>query len=1549
MMLTIHGLPPNIKYHELKLIIKRECGINDFILGTLAADSDGTKKARIGIIDEQEGNVLTKYLDGYRLSGHVIRIVPIEKSTNEIHQSTFNNSGHQWRSNQQGQNFGKPLDTFNQNQIQVWSEQSNQPWVANQSVLPQQAPTLSNYEHVQPTPGVQQYFYQQQGSLPQNKIFVQQDKFPQARNVQQHGFGSSNKNLSSNFITPQRENNPRSIAFPNSDMGQHASGRPVQTGTFIKQSYGNSEKPPILKDPFQKSYDAGSQSGQPHQGQGYNQQWVPQNQQPKTEPFSKTSPSQFGKSSYNNKLIQPDKRKGILPHPEKDPEYQYDKGGRRFSPQRVERAPGIRSSPSGHRILPSGRRISPREMTPPRRTSPSYRRVSPNDRRNISPLGRRNSPPRRRISPNERRHSPDRGISSARRRLSPTGRRVSPHGRVISPVGRRVSPDRRSPNRRISPSSRVSPVRPVLQGNRHLGQRLSPKRMSPLKQSLGRKMSPGRRSPNRGHSPRAYARYSPSQTEKQMDTVRQGSQKDVRPAFVQISQAQNQPVYSGGYSPNSSSNYKYSSTSRQSDHRPLWRDGNKVYTPPKKLDDDVRDARDARDTPRIQKLDMPRQDYPKALLSHPETKVHSQRRMSRSPNPRDRSPVRDNYSRHSPSLTSPRRSWALEKRRNADYHDIPSPPLWPERQENAFAKHNQTHDGSKIRTSRWGKPYEAEPEEAVPRKEEYDNRDRENRKYNVSPNRSHWGPLQRSSLPFNDPTDRDSPPLQSRTGDRYTQKLKDSKFSPRDDYNAHHRKQFQGAHEREARFDRHDHKDAASKQELNDDYRSQINERKENLYVGDENLNRELEDVFKRVAKYTTKTNEYLTRKSEKRSYPSVDYRRMEQEDEEVYAFDKRNSRDDGPGPSSHGYYDESMSRYKRNLGIRNFDLNPNIQYKRDKAVDEITGKILIKFASDLKGKVRDDVEERLKFTVENMIFEMYGEKDVSFIEIVIKFADKYSLKDMEKIFDNVMSEFPTEIRRSKRYAPDDEPHVASKIARSSPTADLKKDVTHLPVQSNRLKGPMLNLRNEAPVRKFVPVKRVIPMNREEHVRKFGPVTRDGSVKTFDPVNRGMSVKTFVPTKRNFPFKKHGSVGGGVSVKSLASTGGGIVKRIAPSVNRELFKKIDPINKAVAVKKRVPVNEQTTKSIEVKTTDPAKNAVKTTVPVKEVCPPPGASNTAVKAGPATVVKEQSKEDRKDVPSTEDRLKLTPQKTGVIQSKVEKKVLQEARQAPTTEENKPIVDKMKNEAGDASKKLPGSNKSEKPAIVPDSLFVKIYFTKRPAAGSLTEFIKKYNLQTFKRVDQGADVFAAQLCNKNDFDRICNAKEIYCGEVKVTVKPCYKFSLQPQQKTTLSKNSEGQPPMKANCVEDNKEKPIKETSQHEKPKENQIEKTNQATRLPSTVETGTPKNTQIVKNIITDTKTKSEPKMGIPKLSTEKNETFESEDTAPNTSQRSKTSNVLESKITEDRSADVQMETKPKLNKKLGDLITSHDTVEEDDVTDSYDILSLISDGIVLDEC
>lgn len=64
----------------MKSIIKEECKITEFILGVLTLDEDGTKKVRIGVADDKEGNILMKCLDGYRISGHVIRIVPLGKA-----------------------------------------------------------------------------------------------------------------------------------------------------------------------------------------------------------------------------------------------------------------------------------------------------------------------------------------------------------------------------------------------------------------------------------------------------------------------------------------------------------------------------------------------------------------------------------------------------------------------------------------------------------------------------------------------------------------------------------------------------------------------------------------------------------------------------------------------------------------------------------------------------------------------------------------------------------------------------------------------------------------------------------------------------------------------------------------------------------------------------------------------------------------------------------------------------------------------------------------------------------------------------------------------------------------------------------------------------------------------------------------------------------------------------------------------------------------------------------------------------------------------------
>lgn len=73
------------KYHDLKILIKQQCNISDFILDSLVSDTDGTKKVRVGLADDSEGSHLIKCLDGYRMSGNILRLVPVGKSSVSIH------------------------------------------------------------------------------------------------------------------------------------------------------------------------------------------------------------------------------------------------------------------------------------------------------------------------------------------------------------------------------------------------------------------------------------------------------------------------------------------------------------------------------------------------------------------------------------------------------------------------------------------------------------------------------------------------------------------------------------------------------------------------------------------------------------------------------------------------------------------------------------------------------------------------------------------------------------------------------------------------------------------------------------------------------------------------------------------------------------------------------------------------------------------------------------------------------------------------------------------------------------------------------------------------------------------------------------------------------------------------------------------------------------------------------------------------------------------------------------------------------------------------
>ncbi|CAG5059828.1 unnamed protein product [Parnassius apollo] len=1104
MMLTIHGLPPNTKFQDLKNIIKQECKITDFILSPLNVDPDGTKRVRIGLADDKEGNLLMKYLDRYRLSGYVLRVVPVGKQTiDNPQQNTFHDGSHQWTGNQQR------LDPV-QNRPMAWSDgHGNQQWIPNQQAAPLQMQAHSSFGYVQPASGVQQQYFHQQGTHTQNKVFGQQERFPQVRGMQQQVYGSpkdqSTRNTTSNLITPQRVSQGRPHVLTNVEIiDQHAVRQSAQGSRF--QGYNPPDKPvTILKDNFQGPTQ--HNVGQPnlnvnYQGQGYGQQWSAQGQPQKVEPFPKHSPSYFDKSGQHEKL-----------------QVFHDQGGRRFSPQRDQMtpvvgrrvSPGRRVTPPGHRILPHGRAISPpqrrispsgRKMSPSgRRISPSWRKISPSGRRisppgrrisptgrRMSPSGRRMSPPGHRISPSGQRMSPSgRRMSPSGRRMSPSGRRMSPSGRRMSPSGRRISPHERRispPVRKMSPSERriTSPGRKIPQGERHGGHRLSPRRMSPSNQPITRKISPGRRSPNRGHSPRGYDRYSPSRIEKQMGNIRPGPDKTVRPAYEPVSQAQSQPMYPGGYPPNARENVQYPvSGPRQGDQRPTWQDREKPYTSSGKPDGDRRDVT------RVQKFDGPR-EYPRGLMNLPETKISSPSRMSRSPTRRDRSPIRDRYRRHSPSPRSPRRSWALEKRRSPENHEAPPPPSWPipERQEPPYVKPSHPNEKRTGNIAVWDKPYETKVNPPFPRKEEHLVHEREDRRYFTSPSRSRWDLPQTSAAPDLKGPHREPSPRQFRHGDRYPQSQREPKFSSRDEYESQHQNEFQkqGFHERDHHVDRRDSRDIIKQdidslrhktdvQHRRDDYRQRFDESKSGLPIGPD-LNREIEDVFKRAAELTKKTEEYQRKRSEK-STKDRNRHVMESKDSRITDHHRTSS------PSSRDLYATTETLYNRNQGHphgpRNFDLSAKIQYKRDKAVDEITGKMMHKFAPDIKGKIRDEVEELVKLSIENMVFEMFGDKDVSFIEIVIKFEDRYRTKDLEQIFDNVLSGFPAEIRRMKRSAPD-ESHIPAKKQRRSRSPNMKRDMIEPPVES-RLSDWNLNFGNMIPAPTLIqqmPVMAPVPM-----------------------------------------------------------------------------------------------------------------------------------------------------------------------------------------------------------------------------------------------------------------------------------------------------------------------------------------------------------------------------------------------------------------------------------------------------------------------------------------
>ncbi|KAI5638274.1 hypothetical protein NE865_09089 [Phthorimaea operculella] len=707
--------------------------------------------------------------------------------------------------------------------------------------------------------------------------------------------------------------------------------------------------------------------------------------------------------------------------PRRDIPDSHGKPGPRFSPRRdipdSHGKPGPRFSP--RRDIPDphikpGPRFSPRRDVPdkpgprfsPRRDVPDLHRRMPSPGRRLPSPGRRMPSPGRRIpSPGRRMPSPGRRMPSPGRRISPGRRMPSPGRRMLSPGRRMPSPGRRMPSpghRMPSPGRRISPGRRMPSPGKVRGRPITP----PHK----RHDSPGRYSPRR----------SAPLTEKFGPDGR--PHKDVRPAYDPPAPAPNQAMYSGGYRPSIHENVQYPILgARPMEARPsAWQD--KAFPPGGKKEDDRR-------MPKFE----PRIDA--------ELKGRSPPRKSRSPIRRDRSPPRDRFKKHSPSPRSPRRSWALEKRRSPEPREAPPPPMWPgQPQEEPFRRFPDRPEEEKKRMPVW-EPRRLEDERS------FDNPVRVRSDLIARPPE----PSPRGYKP-----DERIPPRESRFEPREPKfESREPKFEPRES-RFEPREEFRRADDMLKRFDRdarEPHRpidDVRRRDEfVREDYPRREEERKiptraEKFPV---TFNKEFEDVYQRA--------QALKKRSEELRKRDLERRREELErDVRKPEFDSKFDRRDDRPPES-GYTKEKRAALSHDSAQK---------AKRDKAIDEISTKIIDKHGSHFTGEMRTRVLEEMRIVVGKAMQDMFGYKDVSFIEMVVKFNAKYDHNAEIRMYNDVLESLPSMYRKlhsNKRPASDSRSsEIPAKSARRDHElvnrGDIPGNQTYIPEWTPNPVPPMM-------------------------------------------------------------------------------------------------------------------------------------------------------------------------------------------------------------------------------------------------------------------------------------------------------------------------------------------------------------------------------------------------------------------------------------------------------------------------------------------------------------
>ncbi|CAB3247091.1 unnamed protein product [Arctia plantaginis] len=990
MMITIQGLAPKTKYTDVKLLIKQECNIDDFILDNLVPDVDGTKKVRIGLANESEGFKLIKCLNGYHMPGnYVVKVSPIGKHALSEQPGVYDaRSSYQNQPRNDYQINPPRSDYTNQSNSNDYNRSPHESNVPRGAGTGQHGPSGQRGQHGptgQHRPGGPSKPYGSSGSHPQ----------------------APPDNRHSQWLSNNKTPNPWG---PNQSITSQAPQNSFNIGSGLQQNtssgYIQQHQNPRTEI---RVFDQGRQGPTPEQNYGG---YAPKSNVPVTimkDNFQGPTPFNINHPAVNQPQYQQRGATGHWnPHSQQDqlkPQVTKAFEERKYPPLDLPRdAKNLQSRPDTYKDYEKRRGYSPTPRDPmPRKNSPVRR-----DELHREPAGRMSDRGPRRLSPNRK--------DFTQRRISPPGRRDDPIGRRYSPSGKKISPE---DNRRNIPSH---------PGPRHESPH---KRISPNR----RLVSPGRR------DERPISRYSPSRhySDKVGEKFGQAVKdlKKVRPAYEPTAtQAPNQAssMYSGGFRSSDHDNVQYPIPGMRQEQSDSWHRQIDEQTIPMKQRD-------------VERRQMARERVPEQI-----EKRYSPSRKSRSPVRRDRSPIRDRFKRNSlspRSSYSPRRSWALEKRRSPD---APPPPIWP-------VQNPDREHGRSIR------PNFAEKDEKPKHQPIWEGRslkEEELRSRHPEDRRSYEEAKIRVAKEL---MERESS-AHAGSNDRYQQK-----FPPREDYgerrDIYRRRDLP---ERKPLADYRDLPRRPREEDRFDDY----NRRRESPHREIKNdtpkdFDKDFEDIYNRAVQFKKKTEELRKSGSRKRDDfddnrrrdEKIDHPRQHYDDHGRYReeeslrqreredrlprddrrlddrFDDDRTRRESDRRDDYRSSDNQQNEKSRQIETSN---NSNSQ-KREKAIEEIAQKILEKNEEykNVQGDQRRYILEELKQIVTKIVYEMFGDSEVSFIEVIIKYQARYNLKDEAKILQDAIRSLPKQFRTIKRHAPESD-NIPVKTSRNSPSSDLNQE-----------------------------------------------------------------------------------------------------------------------------------------------------------------------------------------------------------------------------------------------------------------------------------------------------------------------------------------------------------------------------------------------------------------------------------------------------------------------------------------------------------------------------